>query len=86
MTKGRLEAFSDGVIAIIITITALILDAPDGNDLAALMTQMPLDRALAVAADYTVACIKTTIGHADHNWYGVDFESEIPYLLELMGK
>lgn len=42
MTKGRLEAFSDGVIAIIITITALILDAPDGNDFAALMTQMPL--------------------------------------------
>ncbi len=42
MTKGRLEAFSDGVIAIIITITILIIDLPDGNDMAALMGVMPL--------------------------------------------
>lgn len=52
----------------------------------ALMNGLPLERALAVAADYTVACIKTTIGHAGHNWYGVDFETEIPYLLKLIGK
>ena len=32
MTKGRLEAFSDGVIAIIITIIILIIDLPEGND------------------------------------------------------
>ncbi|MBR6234027.1 MAG: DUF1211 domain-containing protein [Erysipelotrichaceae bacterium] len=31
MTKGRLEAFSDGVIAIIITITVLLIDLPEGN-------------------------------------------------------
>ncbi len=31
MTKGRLEAFSDGVIAIIITITILEIGLPDGN-------------------------------------------------------
>ena len=42
MTKGRLEAFSDGVIAIIITITILIIDLPEGNDMAALMGVMPL--------------------------------------------
>ena len=36
MTKGRLEAFSDGVIAIIITIMVLDLKIPSGNDLAAL--------------------------------------------------
>ncbi len=52
----------------------------------ALMNGLSLDHALAVAADYTVACIKTTVGHADHNWYGVDFEAEIPYLLKLIGK
>lgn len=52
----------------------------------ALMNGFSLDKALAIAADYTVASIKTTIGHADHNWYGVDFESEIPYLLKLLGK
>ena len=33
MTKGRLEAFSDGVIAIIITITILEIGLPEGDDL-----------------------------------------------------
>ena len=42
MAKGRLEAFSDGVIAIIITITILIIDLPDGDDMRALMRIMPL--------------------------------------------
>ncbi|HEY2572558.1 MAG TPA: TMEM175 family protein [Verrucomicrobiaceae bacterium] len=36
MTKGRLEAFSDGVIAIIITIMVLELKTPHSNDLSAL--------------------------------------------------
>ena len=34
MTKGRLEAFSDGVIAILITIMVLELKVPHGADLA----------------------------------------------------
>jgi uncharacterized membrane protein len=41
MTKGRLEAFSDGVIAIIITIMVLELRAPHGADLAALRPLLP---------------------------------------------
>src|SRR4029453_1484166 len=36
MTKGRLEAFSDGVVAIIITIMVLELKVPHGEDLQAL--------------------------------------------------
>jgi uncharacterized membrane protein len=36
MSKGRLEAFSDGVIAIIITIMVLELKVPHGTDAAAL--------------------------------------------------
>ena len=41
MGKGRLEAFSDGVIAIIITIMVLELKAPHGSDLAALAGLAP---------------------------------------------
>lgn len=44
MTKGRLEAFSDGVIAIIITITILEIGLPNGNDMRALLEIMPLVR------------------------------------------
>jgi uncharacterized membrane protein len=41
MPKGRLEAFSDGVIAIIITIMVLELKVPEGHDLAALAHVLP---------------------------------------------
>src|SRR5436189_2039976 len=42
MSKGRLEAFSDGVIAIIITIMVLELKVPHGSDLEALRPLAPL--------------------------------------------
>ena len=42
MGKGRIEAFSDGVIAIIITIMVLELRVPHGEDLATLMTLSPV--------------------------------------------
>src|SRR5438034_602773 len=41
MTKARLEAFSDGVIAILITIMVLELKVPRGADLAALRPVLP---------------------------------------------
>ncbi|MFO1012236.1 MAG: TMEM175 family protein [Caulobacteraceae bacterium] len=41
MHKGRLEAFSDGVLAVIITIMVLELHVPEGADLAALATSVP---------------------------------------------
>jgi hypothetical protein len=40
--KGRLEAFSDGVIAIIITIMVLELKVPEGGDWAALRPLTPV--------------------------------------------
>jgi uncharacterized membrane protein len=42
MTKNRLEAFSDGVIAIIITIMVLELRPPAGTDFAALQPLIPV--------------------------------------------
>ena len=42
MGKGRLEAFSDGVIAIIITIMVLEMKVPHGENLAALMPLAPV--------------------------------------------
>jgi uncharacterized membrane protein len=41
MSKNRLEAFSDGVLAIIITIMVLELAAPDEPDPAALLPLLP---------------------------------------------
>ena len=41
MSKGRLEAFSDGVIAILITIMILELRIPHGTDLEALRPLLP---------------------------------------------
>ena len=42
MDSGRLEAFSDGVLAIIITIMVLELKVPHGADLAALRPLVPV--------------------------------------------
>jgi uncharacterized membrane protein len=42
MGKGRLEAFSDGVLAIIITIMVLELRVPHGEDLSALGPLIPV--------------------------------------------
>jgi uncharacterized membrane protein len=41
MKKSRLEAFSDGVIAIIITIMVLELKMPHGNDIRDLLPMLP---------------------------------------------
>jgi len=42
MSKGRLEAFSDGVLAVIITIMVLEMKSPSGPTLAALRPVLPV--------------------------------------------
>jgi uncharacterized membrane protein len=42
MGKGRLEAFTDGVVAIIITIMVLEVKVPQGADLASLQSELPV--------------------------------------------
>jgi uncharacterized membrane protein len=52
MTKGRMEAFSDGVFAVIITIMALELKAPHGTNLAALKPLFPVFLSYALSYIY----------------------------------
>jgi len=49
MSKGRLEAFTDGVVAIIITIMVLEIKVPQGADLAALKASLPIFLAYALS-------------------------------------
>ena len=45
-----------------------------------------LQEAAEIAADYTAECIKANNEDKDANWYGVNFESKIPYLIERTAK
>ena len=52
MTKGRMEAFSDGVFAVIITIMVLEMKSPQGTDLAALRPILPVFFSYALSFVY----------------------------------
>jgi len=52
VTKGRLEAFSDGVLAIIITIMVLELEAPHAADWTALKPVLPVFMAYVMSFVY----------------------------------
>ena len=52
MGKGRLEAFSDGVIAVIITIMVLELKVPHGTDPSALLPMWPVFLAYVLSYVY----------------------------------
>jgi len=61
MHKGRLEAFSDGVIAVIITILVLELRVPHGADLASLQPLLP------VAISYVLSFVYIGIYWNNHH-------------------
>lgn len=52
----------------------------------ALMNDFSLEEALQIATDYTVECIHATEADESHVWYGVNFESVIPYLVHRLEK
>ena len=52
MGKGRLEAFSDGVIAVIITIMVLEMKVPHGSDFGALVPLVPVFLAYVLSYVY----------------------------------
>ncbi len=45
-----------------------------------------ISEALKIAVDYTVESISLTVNNPKHNWYGVEFERAIPYLIERINK
>ncbi|MCQ2596374.1 MAG: pyridoxamine kinase [Treponema sp.] len=51
-----------------------------------IMTGLPLESAVSLAADFVAQSIKATLSHPDYNWYGVDFETCIPYLIHRLEK
>jgi uncharacterized membrane protein len=97
MDKGRLEAFSDGVIAVIITIMVLELKVPHGTELAALRPVIP------VFLSYVLSFINVGIYWSNHhhmlqacekvsgrilwaNLYLLFWMSLIPVVTEWMGE
>ena len=68
MSKGRVEAFSDGVLAIIITIMVLELQAPDEPTLAALQPLIP--KFLSYVLSFIFVGIYWNNHH--HLWQAVD--------------
>jgi len=61
MNKGRMEAFSDGVIAIVITIMVLELRVPEGATFAALRPLLP------IAAAYVLSFVFLGIYWSNHH-------------------
>ena len=47
----------------------------------ALVRGLSFEKSYSLAGDFVVEAIKNTLSHPDYNWYGVDFESAIPYLV-----
>ena len=52
----------------------------------ALMLDITRENALKLAVDFTVDCIKATLKNNEYHWYGVDFETAIPKLIERIKK
>lgn len=43
-------------------------------------------QSVRIASEYTAECIRITTENKNSNWYGVDFEQAIPYLIQELNK
>jgi uncharacterized membrane protein len=97
MEKGRLEAFSDGVIAIIITIMVLELKIPHGTDLSALRPLVPVFLSYVLSFIYIAIYwnnhhhLLQAVGHINGsslwaNLHLLFWLSLIPFVTGLMGE
>jgi uncharacterized membrane protein len=97
MGKGRLEAFSDGVIAIIITIMVLELKVPHGSDFDALVPLFPVFLSYVLSFIYVGiywnnhhhlihVVTKTTGGVLWANLHLLFWLSLIPFVTEWIGE
>ena len=97
MGKGRLEAFSDGVIAIIITIMVLELKVPHGADFDALVPLLPVFLSYVLSFIYVGiywnnhhhlihAVTKTTGGVLWANLHLLFWLSLIPFVTSWVGE
>lgn len=57
-------------------------DVFSSSCIGSLMRGLSLEGALKTAANYTFDTIAQTVKNENHNWYGVDFETSIPMLLQ----
>ncbi len=53
---------------------------------AAMVRGIAMSDAFRIASDYTAETIRATMRNPDHPWYGVDFESTLPLLIEMTTK
>lgn len=52
--------------------------------LGAMMRGISIEDSLAVAVDYTLECMKETMRDENHRFYGVNFETALPYYIKLI--
>lgn len=97
MSKGRMEAFSDGVIAIIITIMVLEMKVPHGAEWSALTPLMPVFLSYVLSFIYLGiywnnhhhmlhACSKVTGGILWANLHLLFWLSLVPFVTAWMGE
>ncbi len=54
--------------------------------LGAMMRGISTEDSLAIAVDYTLECMKQTMADENHRFYGVNFETALPYYIEAVNK